>query len=190
VNDDPLRQLLELADRPPSLVVPARHDQPADLAASIIRRHARRQWLVRVGTSGVVVAAILIVSSVLLWRVPESTHPHVIAATLTADSKLELARLDQQAQVHARTAELLLAGEKRRASQRRAAQRASAADIDDQVLQQRAEAALTIVRSGDRLRTTYQLDDAAAAEYRRAIDLFPETPAAAVAARRLGRPPI
>jgi hypothetical protein len=149
---------------------------PPALAADELGRLVRRRHARRLTAGRLAVAALLLITVVAPTFVAKRRP---IASE--ASARVELARLDDEARRHARAAELLLEQERTSTSRSRAV----AVDPSWWLRRERAEAAQAMVRSADRLFSTNGDRAAAAAAYRRAIELFPDTPAASTASRRL-----
>jgi hypothetical protein len=108
-----------------------------------------------------------------------------VTAPSTSDHHAQPLRLASDVDLHARTADILLAGEKRRASLDRSRLTLSQNDAIDSIQQQRNRTALLLISQADRQGAQSPRDPQAADGYRRTIELFPETPAATIAAERL-----
>ena len=178
--NDPLHNLLTRADASYA-PAPRRVD---GLPQRVYRRHRRRQ-LVR---SGAVMALLLSVAlvGVVLQRI---SVPHVAqleAGPPTAPQQdVALASLSIDADLHARTADLLRASERRREVMERSLVSLSRTDPRDEIRKQKNQFALTRVSEADRLADHPQRADDAMRIYQQTIELFPGTPAADIAARRL-----
>jgi hypothetical protein len=184
VPNDALEQLLRHADAaasaPPLLT---------DVSMCVRRRHRRRRTVKAVAVA-IVFAAVPLLFVTLFTRTPQPpavviNHPQ---APSQAPTRADLARLDLQAALHEETAAQLI-----QATAAARVQAASAAVVvDDTVLihvrEQRDRAALTLVYEADQAARQKQTHRAVAA-YRRTIELFPKTYAAAVARQRLKEMP-
>lgn len=182
MHEDPLFNLLRDADgsAPP---LTARRD---GLSARVFRGYRRRR-IVR--SSGAVVLLLIMISSgaVLVQRVETS---HIVHTTPAADIQTEnpaLIALDANVQLHTRTAELLVAGERRRQVIDRSQRSLTRDDALEVIQQQRNRAGLTLISQADRIGADPGRSEDAAEVYRRTIELFPNTPAASIAVRRLAQ---
>lgn len=180
--NDPLHNLLTRADE--SLGSPSRRVD--DLPRCVYRRHRRRQVM----RSSAVVAMLLSVALVgfVLQRIdaPQVVQgdDEMLPAT---QHDTELASLAADADVHARTADLLRASERRRDVMEKSLVSLSRTDPRDEIRRQKNQFALTRVSDADRLADHPQRGDDAAKIYRQTIELFPGTPAADIASRRLAQ---
>jgi hypothetical protein len=93
----------------------------------------------------------------------------------------ECAQFDADADMHERTAQLMLSHE------RAAARRVAAADDRDAVTSQLERSALILVNQGERLLREPDAKSAAADAFRRVVELFPQRRGAAVARERLNQ---
>ena len=178
--NDPLHNLLKRADA--SLESPSRWID--DLPRRVYRRHRRRQ----ITRSSAVVAMLLSVALVgfFLQRVDAPKVAQGDEDTLAAPQHdTQLALLAADADVHARTADLLRASERRRDVMEKSLVSLSRTDPRDEIRRQKNQFALTRVSEADRLADHPQRGDDAAKIYRQTIELFPGTPAADIASRRL-----
>lgn len=192
MNDDRLEQLLEDADRSAS---PPKSN--ADLAQHVFRTARRRA----VARQSIRLCGAAILAALVAWIVwskprpkiaidlgkPVSAHPTLVSSEIK-QVKVELAELDSQASLHERTANAFLAF--RRADRRKIHADSERALLMTQNLQarldeQRELAAYTIIERGDRLLRQSNDESAAAAAYRRAIELFPDSAQASIARQRL-----
>jgi hypothetical protein len=183
MHDDELLQLLKRADEPAKLAPHALRDLPA----RVLRRRSRR----RVARASAMLMVLLVgsISIVTLLERPEQQRAGLIANVTTLPSEPRanvLATIDSQIDLHARTAAMLTSIEQSRARSARASQR-DAGREDVLLVNDRArdQAAMLLLQRADRLSNDASDSGAAAKQYRRAIELFPDTPAAAVAQRRL-----
>jgi hypothetical protein len=185
VPHDALEQLLRHADAaapaPPLL---------AEVPKRVRRRYQRRRTIKAVATVAVLFAAAPLLVVTMFTRPPQP--PTVVInrsqTPAQAPTRADLARLDLQAALHEQTAVQLI-----QATTAARVQTAPAAVVlDDAVLshvrEQRDRAALTLIYQADQAARQKQTTRAVAA-YRRAIELFPKTYAAAVARQRLKEMP-
>jgi hypothetical protein len=164
---DRLKQLLRAADA--ASPTPA---GPTDLDARVLHRRARE----RLRRPALATAIVLIVASA--WLIPWF-RPRHLPPTAQIDSGVireQLAALQIEAQLHEQTADALIAV--LRAAPPPLAPGPSEAQLA------RDRAALILVYDADRSIRANRPEDAVAG-YRRAIELFPNTPAADVARERL-----
>lgn len=173
MRDDPIGQLLSRAEA--DMDVESRVDA-RELAERVRRRHRRRMVVARAAVVLIVVGSVGLIASVQV----RSRAP-VVASVESI--RRELADLDAEAARHERAA-LVLASVKLKPTAT-----ARAADPQLWLDRQRREAAQAIVRTADRLYSVNRDPVQAAAEYRRAIRLFPDTSASATASQRLERLP-
>jgi hypothetical protein len=184
MHDDELLQLLKRADEPAKLAPHALRDLPA----RVLRRRSRR----RVARASAMLMVLLVgsISIVTLLERPEQQQRAGLIAnvtTLPSEPRANvLATIDSQIDLHSRTAAMLTSIEQSRARSARASQR-DAGREDVLLVNDRArdQAAMLLLQRADRLSNDASDSGAAAKQYRRAIELFPDTPAAAVAQRRL-----
>jgi hypothetical protein len=192
MNDDRLKQLLENTDL--SAPSPKGH---AELAQNVFRM-ARRRAIARQSIRLCGAAIIAGLAAWIVWtkprpniaidsRKPVNGHPTLVASEV-AHVKVELAELDAQASLHERTAKVFL--QLSRADRRKIhadSERALLMTQDPQarVDEQRELTAYIIIERGDRLLRQSNDESAAAAAYRRAIELFPDSAQASVARQRL-----
>ena len=116
------------------------------------------------------------------------TVPDVPAAPVTRlASNAEFDRARAEAGARLAAAEWLVAGERRRSRLVRlnVALASAAPTNDSRVAAFSEEAALTLVGHADRLKSRANSPTDALAAYRRAVELFPDTPWAAVARQRI-----
>jgi hypothetical protein len=182
--NDSLHNLLKQADEtgasPPPRAVPG-------LPQRVYRRHRRKQ----IARSGVLAALLLSVAlgGLLLQRidVPElaQLEPTTQPDQTELGPDIQLVALGADADLHARTADLLRARERRRDVMERS--QASLARVDPTVLirREKNQFALARVSEADRLSDHPDRADDAIRIYRQTIELFPDTPAADIAASRL-----
>jgi hypothetical protein len=166
---DPLADLLRTADaaQPPP-------EQRGDVAGRVYRK-ARRQ---RAG-QGLIVAAFVIGAGVSVWfSRPPARHSTIASADL-AQLRRECAQFDADAEMHERTAQLMMSHE------RAASRRVGAADDRDLVTLQLERSALILVNQGEHLLREPDARTEAADAFRRVVELFPQSRGAAVARERL-----
>jgi hypothetical protein len=199
VNPDTLGQLLRGADNAAGPPRPA-----TDVVERVRRRHARRRRAGRaVAAAGGMVAVALIAFAASLARPPE---PDMVRVTEDvgptpetqpgrADrqpldgvaARVELARLERECELRERVIARALAGTASPAVGGPARGHARAARMDPliELDWQREQAALVLVRQGDRLGGELKLPHPAAVAYRQASETFPGTRWGAVARARL-----
>ena len=179
--NDPLHNLLKRADESYAPSAPRRTDLPR----RVYRRHRRRQ----VARSTAVVALLLSVAlaGFLLQRVdaPQVVKTRDGSPRASQQEDGQLASLGTDADVHARTAELLRASERRRDVIEKSLVSLSRTDPREEIRQQKNQFALTRVSEADRLADHPERAGEAKRIYRQTIELFPGTPAADIAASRL-----
>jgi hypothetical protein len=168
MSSDQFAQLLSAAD-----ATSARPRVSSERLARVVRRrHARRVFVARTAVAACCAVVVAVGLMTTERGLSPASHPH------------ELAQLEASARHHALVADVLMQRE------RSASARSTPQAITDPSLwlqRERAEAALALVRSADRLFAANNDRTAAANAYRQAIQLFPETPAAQLASQRLGR---
>ena len=195
---DPLAELLHRADAvspPPSL--------PGDLAANVrveFRRRRHRQRVAGAATAAFVIVASLFAVVRLSSREarrqiaqappPPAASQRSVAHVGVTDPKLlavELSRARAEAYAHLSLSHRMLAAERRKANLVRLADAAvvAAPMRAERITMLRHEAAMTLVGQAEGLKTRAHSPLDALATYRRAMELFPETAAAAVARQRL-----
>jgi len=187
--NDPLAAMLRRADADAPLP-PVREGLAVAVRQASRRRHNRR--LVATAAAIVVVAA----SVVAALRFSVDRSPNTLTAQsaplpLTPlpplESPAEYQRAKYEAAALATSADRLLAAERHR---RRLAELAARAEDPaptptDRIASLRAAAALTLISQADRYKTRADSPLDALATYRRAADLFPDTPWVTVARRRI-----
>lgn len=186
--NDPLRNLLMDADAraaTPGRLVP-------DLPQRVYRRH-RRKRIIRSGALVVLLLSVAL-SGLLLQRVDTGQMAEGDEATTQPDfprpgRDVQLVALNVTADVHARTAAMLRAGERRRDSMERSQVSLARIDPTVTVRRERNRFALARVAEADRLAGHPDGVRDAVKIYRRTIELFPDTPAADIAAKRLEHTP-
>lgn len=169
--DDPIRQLLLHTDA-------ALGSPPATRNVSDrVRKRARNQRRLRVVTAGIAIALLCI--GIVFIHPPKT--PPAIVAHLAPPPPQDTRSDETDVKLHQLVAQLLEKHE-------REAARANIPEPDDylwQLSQERDRAALILVRGGDRIYRESHDRPAAEANYRQAIRLFPESPAASLAEQRL-----
>ena len=186
VERDDLDDLLRRADGVVGLPPGA-----ADVAGRARRRHVRRRRVrAAIGT-----AAVAVCVAVGVWQVARPAKPgpvpdlaHVnVAPTQPVDivaMRSELDALRREADRHDATAARMLVREQRRNTViRRPAAAGGGPSVD--LGWQREQAALVLVRQGDRLSQELNLPEPAAVAYRQASETFPGTHWGGVARQRL-----
>lgn len=179
MNDDRLRQLLLDADA--ASAAPTAVPGLAERA----RRRRRRRTQVR-AASAAAIALIFAVAGILhLAARPPAKSVIVESAFDAAAAARQIAALEAQAAAHAELAERLEQAELQ-ARRLARAQRALAALSPLVLIEREADrAAMLAIAEADRLLNELNRRDAAAAEYRRTIELFPQSHWAVVARDRL-----
>jgi hypothetical protein len=179
---DPLEQLLEHADAqlPP---------RPATkLFAERVRARAARRAKMRIGVAMTVLVAAAMITA---YRTRPKTHlaalPNPGTATIdVAQCRIELAQLDALATVHQRAARRIMQAEDGAVARRRMSPAfLPGRDPLAPLAEAQDRAARILLLDGDRLEATPGEQPRAQAVYRRAVQLFPDTPAAREAADRL-----
>ena len=174
--------LLKRADETYSSPSPARCVQ--ELPRRVYRRHRRRQ-AIRSGA----VAAMLLSVALVGFVIQRVDRPRVVQRedqpSPTSQDDAHLASLSADADVHARTADLLCASERRRDVMEKSLVSLARTDPRDEVREQKNQFALTRVSEADRLADHPQRAYEAMKIYQQTIELFPGTPAADIAASRL-----
>ena len=181
--NDPLFNLLKHADASDVSVPRA----IADLPQRVYRRHRRRQVI----RSSAVAALLLSValSGLVLQRI--DTRQVVIVEPTTQpqqprpEPEIQFVVLGAAADLHTRTADLLRAGERRRDVMERSQATLSRVDPAVLIRREKNQFALSRVSEADRLSDHPDRADDAIKIYRQTIELFPDTPAANIAAKRL-----
>jgi len=187
VSDERLTNLLKDADR---------YYEPRRAAADLEQRvtHAvRRARRIEVGV-GLAAAAALLLAVYPTLRVvrtaipPKQTARAEPLAANEASLRAEIASLRQEAEMHRGVALRILANRALRASSAHLKRTANgqSSSTARQIERQVDRAAELVVKRAARLMQASETCDAAA-ELRRVIKLFPESPWAEVARRRLGR---
>ena len=191
MNADPLRELLKQADADVAPAGP--HVSPEQIIRHVRGRVQRRRAVQRIGS--VAAAVVLAVGLTTLWGLPQSdrvgSSEGIVqrptpsgSGTDTAAALALLADLDRQAAVHTRMAkEIQTVLERDRRTEALLA--SLPPDPIEQVRREIEKTAEVLVRQGDYLCGEKQLCKSAAAKYERVIELFPNSPWAGVAQRRL-----
>lgn len=201
--DHSLENLLSSALRSADAALPA--PRPAAGLARRVRRRARRQSAVRAAaTAGVALAVglgALLTARQLhpggLWFVQElpiPAHPRPLPGATqpvpafdVAAAKAEYARLDREAESHAKTIAVLLQERVSWKRRERALEQLAKPGVTEVVAAQRDRAAKALVDLGDALSAGSAPSGRAQAAdaYREAAEHFPASPEAEVARRRL-----
>jgi hypothetical protein len=189
MTNDPLGQLLSRADTAAGPVSP-----PADGIAGHIRAVLRRRQARRRTATGVTLALLLVVATLIpMVRPMVRSRPH--RAMDLADVKptfesrpKEVARLRRELdalRAQASAGETAVAAMLR--AERRVRQSPARALVDpvQRIHDQRDLAALALVRQADRLYRELDHRQSAATAYEAVVALFPQTPSATVARQRL-----
>jgi hypothetical protein len=185
---DPLGKLLRDVDAAEPLRLGA-----DDLVARV-RRRARRG---RAARSLVAAALLVVIGGAWFWhasspaapskvrmlaRSPTTTNTMMTAPVDVAELQRELARLNAEAELHERTALLILAKE-----QAAVAPVVTAPDASQTLTAQLERSALTLVNRGDSLLHDPGAKTEAAESFKRVLELFPQSQAAALARDRLNQ---
>ena len=170
MRDERLHELLRTADAATGLPNALRD------VATRVRRRVRRNQLARVTYSAAAVGCIVLAAVIDSPTAPETTSTYA--------AELDLNRLDQQIRLHELTAEHLLASERQRGASTTGVTTQALSPLDE-LQEQRDVAAAILLHQADRLMFELKQPQQAVAEYRRMIELFPDTPAAATASQRL-----
>jgi hypothetical protein len=180
---DPIRRLIKRADEvasPPAL----RPDLP-DLIPGLARRR-------RANRIAALTAAAIVAMAASLWFAwafrPGPQAVRVVHTPIQQSADLlraEAARLAREAQIHQSIADRLLLAERHWLRMSQLRQTLAAPDPLEETQRQRDAAALFILRQAERLWADESRRPEAQRRYRNAIELFPESPWAAVAAQRL-----
>ena len=169
-----LRQVDQAAARPAPL--------PADLADRVIRQ-ARRRRAAKLGGALVVLLAATGVAAVL-FQAP-GAPVRLTEAPPAAPVPAEIDSTEAQVKSRLVVIEHLLAREKQRRRLARAQAIIARPDPLERLDRQLEQTALVIVAQADRKVRQWNLKGSAARDYRRVIELFPQTRWAAVARERL-----
>jgi hypothetical protein len=163
--NDPIREILRKTDT--AIGTPA----PGENLAGRVRRRVRNQRRVRV-----IAVAVVAVVGIVLVKLP-GNRPRRVASL----GRNDLRWIEMDAKYHRMVADLLEKNERK-------VVRADPSKADEflwQLSQERNQAALILVGSGDRIYEEFHDRPAAEANYRQVIHLFPDSPAAAMAQQRL-----
>ena len=171
IEQDPLAELLRTADAAQPLP-----EQRGDVAGRVHRRARRR----RAG-QGLIVAALVIGAGVSIWFSRPPARHATIASADVAQLRRECAQFDADAEIHERTAQLMMSHE------RAASRRIGAADDRDALALQLERSALILVNRGEHLLREPDARTEAADAFRRVLELFPQSRGAAVARERLNQ---
>jgi hypothetical protein len=184
MDTDPLAKLLRDVDAEQRVRV------GADDLVTQVRRRARRGKVARR-----FVAAALLVGGASSWyaSLPGAPSKVIVLATSpttttmtawvdVAELRRELARLNAEAELHERTALLILARE-----QAAIAPAVAAPDAKQALTAQVERSALTLVNRGDSLLQDPGAKAEAAESFRRVLELFPQSRGAALARERLNQ---
>lgn len=176
MNDESLSNLLHEADVTPRAL-------RSDLPARVLRRRRNRR-VVRACASSTAMLMIAFAGCWIIWQ----RNPRTLDVATTQAQPATGARsmpFDAQLAVYEQTAERLVSAQESRTRRERASDRAPAPDALVAMQSQREQAAMTLVQQAQRCSSDPARADAAAAKFRLAVELFPDTPAARVAQRRL-----
>ncbi len=177
------REALEQFLRTADATAPAPPALAADLPSRVRHRHYRRRRIKSVAAAAVAIIALPLLAMTVFTRHSSPPPPTIATKPPPTLTRADLARLDLQAELHAQTAAELL-----HATTSPADIQPGPADDPTAVLahvrQQRDRAALILIYEAEQAARDKQTHRAAAT-YRRTIELFPKTYAAAVARERL-----
>jgi hypothetical protein len=187
VNAEDLDNLLRRADD--AAAVP---QMSHDVAGRVRRRQARRRRVRAAVASSVVVLCL----AAGVWQLGRPTHEAVATKSTggtvvsvppvdPAALRSELASLRRQSDRYEAVAARLLVSERRRGAAATERRRLAAAPAVIDLAWQREQAALVLVRQGDRLAGELNLPEPAAVAYRQASETFPDTHWAGIARERL-----
>jgi hypothetical protein len=190
MNVDPLGKLLRDVDAAQPLRGSSRSSSD-DLVAQV-RRRARRQ--VQARRAAAAAALLVAIGGAVVWHasLPSSPSKVIVLATSpttaiapapvdTAQLQRELARLNAEAELHQQTAIRILARERAAA----AAPVVAAPDANQALTAQVERSALTMVNRGNSLLHVPGAKAEAAESFKRVLELFPQSQAAAMARQRL-----
>jgi hypothetical protein len=197
VNEEQLRELLQTADdaAPPPGV-------RADLTARVRQRVRGRKRMRAAGGAAVLVLLAVAATVLVAHGGPKSKAPLTSKDDLKGREmpidipalKAQYARLESEARQHELTAAAMLRSEARSQREEQAAAATERAreiltrpDVLDELAARRERTARILVDRGDVLLREPGGAPAAAESYKNVVDLFPDTPEAAVARDRLGR---
>lgn len=188
MNDEQLEQLLSDADA--ALPAPA---TPHDLAKQVLRRARRRKQIRGV----LLIGAVLLLSGVMTWvaltpgvrrnlaQQQEEILPRHQASPST-EAKVQLARLEMDAELHQSVATALLQASLRQERRAKSARSfVKAANLEASFAETRDETAHLMVVQADRLLSKPDGRSEAIATYRRVTELFPASSGASAARQRL-----
>jgi hypothetical protein len=181
MTHDPLRELLTRTDAVAVTTKP-RDGLAVHVRAEALRRRSRTRRAF--GAASIVLIAVGAASS--LFRSPPQTPVADVAVVAPDPADLarvreEITALRHEATAREATVAAMIAGEARG---RRPPAR-PAVDALDRIRDQQDLAALALVRQADRFYHDLARPQRAAAAYERVVELFPQTPWAAVARQRL-----
>jgi hypothetical protein len=155
-----------------------------DLAARVRRRAKRRRAIrLTVAAAGGICAVV-----VGVWLVGTAPSPPVVKqVTHASPGRVEarLARLEEEANFHALGAQCMWAAEERVRRAQHVGKVLSAPQPLDIIAVQRDRVALMLLDHAERLRIDRNLPELSMQEYRRTVELFPDTHWGAVARQRL-----
>lgn len=186
MDTDPLAKLLRDVDAEQRVRV------GADDLVTQVRRRARRGKAAR---RFVAAALLVVIGGASFWyaSLPSAPSKVIVLATSpttttmtawvdVAELRRELARLNAEAELHERTALLILARE-----QAAIAPAVAAPDANQALTAQVERSALTLVNRGDSLLQDPGAKAEAAESFRRVLELFPQSRGAALARERLNQ---
>ena len=189
MSPEPIEDLLRDADRaagrPP--------DGPADLAGRVLRT-VRRRRRIRNGVRAGAVVSVLAIATVLFVTRPDldraSIQPPAIALRPDGEDQIarlraEIARLGAEADAAAALAKRMSDLKQRHARLGALRRKLRQPDPLEQARREVGRTPFIIVYQADRMYRELELHASAAKAYRRAIDLFPDSPWAQVARGRL-----
>lgn len=198
-NSDTLARLLRVADQtaPPPLLGPG----VADAVRLRVRRRVRHR---RLAATSLVTLVVIASAAAIVWSPWTHPRPRELVTTLPAtrpetapvvptppNDRVRLAaeflRAKQEAELRREIAKRLTAREqsRRKAGASNGAGPAFSPTQLDRIALLRGDAAQTLIGHADRLKSRASSPRDALATYRRAVELFPDTPAAAVARQRI-----
>ena len=182
---DALEQLLRKADATATAPPPL-----TGLPARVRRRRQRRRMTKALAAAGVAIIALPLLAMTLFTRPspPPSVAINNPAPETPTPTRRDLARLNLQADLHEETAAQLLAATAAAAAHSVPAPAVADDNVLAHVREQRDRAALILIYEADQAAREKKTTRALAA-YRRTIELFPKTYAAAVARQRLKEMP-
>lgn len=181
MDADELKNLLRRADEATILLAPS-----AELANRVRVRFARRRRM-RAGVAGIVSVVVLTLAASQFAR-HTPRLPDEPAETLDVLAlRAEVEELGRQADLLESGVDRLLAAQQRRSSVAKASPPIGRTDPVMELQWQREQAALVLVRQGDRLADELNLPEPATFAYRQASETFAGTHWAAVAQQRLAK---